>query len=141
MEVVKNEWKVDCQHIVNSIAKRCKIIGRSTSRTAYGFRVFQGFREGNLTDIIAKFNNIVDDCIMRNNHHNAPVVVTEQVVDNNTVFKYFKINNQSIIKFEFRQSDKDLVYVNCQYSPRDPNLIQRRQWTSEMINQPCKFEK
>ena len=78
---------------------------------------------------------------MRNNHHNAPVVVTEQVVDNNTVFKYFKINNQSIIKFEFRQSDKDLVYVNCQYSPRDPNLIQRRQWTSEMINQPCKFEK
>lgn len=141
MEVVKNEWKVDCQHIVNSIAKRCKIIGRSTSRTAYGFRVFQGFHEGTLTDIIAKFNSTVDDCIMRNNHRNAPVAVTEQVVDNNTVFKYFKINNQSIIKFEFRQSDKDLVYVNCQYSPRDPNLIQRRQWTSEMINQPCKFEK
>lgn len=141
MEVVKNEWKIDCQHIVNSIAKRCKIIGRSTSRTAYGFRVFQGFREGNLTDIIAKFNSTVGDAINRNNPNNIAVELTEQVVDNNTVFKYFKVNNQSIIKFEFRQSDKDLVYVNCQYSPRDPNLIQRRRWTSEMINQPCKFEK
>ena len=141
MEVVKNEWKVDCQHIVNSIAKRCKIIGRSTSRTAYGFRVFQGFREGKLADIINKFNSTVDDCIIRNNRGNACVVVSEQIIDNNTVFKYFTVNNRPIIKFEFRQSDDNLLYVNCQYSPKDPNLVQRRQWTNEMTNQPCKFEK
>lgn len=141
MEVVKNEWKVDCQHIVNSIAKRCKIIGRSTSRTEYGFRVFQGFREGKLVDVINKFNSTVQDAIDRNNKNNVPVGVSEQVIDSNTVFKYFTVNDQPIIKFEFRQSDDNLLFVNCQYSPRDPNLIQRRQWTRELVNLPCKFEK
>lgn len=127
MEVVKNEWRIDCQHIVNSIARRCKIIGRSTSRTELGFRIFQGFRECKLVDVIDLFTKGVDKAIQPNNPLKHDIDIKTEVYKN-TVVKYFVVDDNPIIKFEFRQSDDNLVYVNCQYSPRDPNLIQRRTW-------------
>ena len=132
MEVVKNEWKVDCQHIVNSVARRCRVIGRSTSRSELGFRIFQGFSETTLEAIIDLFEKGVDKAIAPNNKNNVPIkIITENYY--NTVIKYFIVDNGNetydpIIKFEFRASDDNLVYVNCQYSPKDPNLVQRRTW-------------
>ena len=116
MEVVKNEWKVDCQHIVNSVARRCRVIGRSTSRSELGFRIFQGFSETTLQSIIDLFEKGVDKAIAPNNKNNVPIkIITENYY--NTVIKYFIVDNGSetydpIIKFEFRASDDNLVYVN-----------------------------
>lgn len=136
MEVVKNEWKVDCQHIVNSLVKRAKIVGRSTSRSQYGFRIFQGFCEAPFTEVLASFERSLNnsDVIKRNNPSSTEIIVQSGFVDSNTMFLYlYAINeNNPIIKFEIRQSDELLTYVNCQYSPRDPNLVQRRTWDRSM---------
>ena len=127
MEVVKNIWKIDCQHIVNSLARRCKSIGRSTSRSELGFRIFQGFIESPLQPVVDKFDSVIDKAVEPNNKNKVAIrVETENY--KNTVIKYFYVGNEPIIKFEFRSSDDNLAYVNCQYSPKDPNLIQRRTW-------------
>lgn len=138
MHVDNNRWKIDTIHIVNSIARRAKIIGRSTSKTEDHYRVFQGFRRTDLNTIVSDVVEASYPSIDLNNWtDNTKVYVTVQAnaIATNLYTVVIAIVDcdqisHNLIEFTIVQCDDDLCYVNCHYSPMNTKFPWRK-----MLNQ------
>ncbi len=122
MYVDVNKWEFDSLRVVNSTVKRCKIVGRSTSRAQNRFRVFQGFIEEPIEKVLVKFETFFEDLINEHNKSNHGVWHTIQYSDQFVIVDcglYVKDQKKTLIQFKFTAGDNKnkMWYVNCQYGP------------------------